>query len=298
MSESGPPFERTRSGKIGRFNFYKAPLIWVEGDDDVVFFRKLLKDTCRLESANGRPECEFLINELVAHNWPYAVVTDGDYDVFSPRPAVHERTLKLARYAIENYLLETAAVQSFCQDYMATQDDVTNLENRFNQFAAELRGALQELVVLDALNQEHATGAKSFPASAAELISKTLVIDRPRIATYLEQARAGLAGKDCVARTQHLKEFIDTHGIGKVLRGHFALGIIRLLIVVTLKEEDTACHIDNRGMLAVLAASIWEHLPTQDHSTLAKQLHTLVTRTQLALDSHLAPVQLELEGSI
>lgn len=105
-------FTRSGSGQVNRYLFLSEPLVWVEGDDDVIFFLQLLRDhKCHIEAAGGREECIKLAEAIRQNDHPFVVIVDGDYYVLKRKRSIHRRVIHLDRYAIENYLFETSVVE-------------------------------------------------------------------------------------------------------------------------------------------------------------------------------------------
>ena len=110
-------FTRTEYGLRNSHQFYSNPLVWVEGDDDVVYFGYALQDLdVVVKPANGKTNCESLAEELFESNAPFVVVMDGDYDLISKTARRrHRRLVVLERYSIENYLFEAQICEQVCR---------------------------------------------------------------------------------------------------------------------------------------------------------------------------------------
>jgi hypothetical protein len=288
MSQLEEVFERTPSGKVGRFNFLDVPLIWVEGEDDVIFFSRMVKERCRFEAANGRSACESLAEELVKHDFPFAIIMDADYGVLEGIAGKHERVVYLDRYAIENYFFEEETLHRVCQGFLASQEPITAFTQSYATKVVAVLDSIVENVVLDVANYRAGTGHKAFPDNCAEFCDVTNSLRADRIKKFADEARNSLNGQDINGVSAAVAKFSETKGLVYLVRGHFAFSLIRQFLFWVLKQNKNKPTIDNRSLFLILANELARSNPKDQMSTRGVWLR-LIEKTRTARATYNPP---------
>ena len=144
-------FARTSNGKVNKFLFHNVPIVWVEGEQDVIFFNEMLSGITdyKLESTTSIEESEKLEKNLIENDYPYIVIRDGDYFILSEEKEVHTRIIRLDKYSIENYLFEQYPIEYLCCVYSKMQIKKNLLNVEFSKLINDINKSFYDLVMLD-----------------------------------------------------------------------------------------------------------------------------------------------------
>lgn len=285
MTSKEVVFERTPSGKIGKFNFYTLPLVWVEGPDDVTFFAKLLRQPCRLEAANGRDACELLAEELKVSDLPYAVIMDSDYDVLDGISHDHPRVVFLDRYAMENYFFDRGTLERVCQSYIGNQEAIERFGDYYESKILGVLNALKELIALDVVHARASTGHKSFPDGCDEFCDHKCEPKEDRVSVFKMKSESALGRFDASQIIATVHAFSERRGLVCLVRGHFAFSLVRRFVVWVLTERGSKPTIDNKGLLILMSSELARSEPEDQHG-IRQIWENLITQTKQVRDSY------------
>lgn len=269
--------------------------MWIEGRTDTACLNPVLRDLpVRFERANGKKECEKLVNALRAHDYPFVVVRDGDYNVLQYRRSVHRRALMLQRYSAENYLFEFEGVLAFCIDYAEMiaerSQDVDSVGRLANDLYADvitkMDTALRSTILLDIANHLQDGDHAALPHRIeAVLEGSDIEFSRARLDSFCDDCRRHLESASIERASRLLAEFLSRHRLVDVLRGHLAFGLLRMLVFSVVKRAlGRKPHIDDRALALILAEKVWRTIGSSsaDHRNLKRRLRAAV-REALAL---------------
>ena len=164
-------FNRTTKGQVSKYLFYDRPLLWVEGEDDIAFYAKILNDcNFHIQSAGGRKEAEKLIDALIADDLPYCVVIDGDYCILRGQRSRHRRAQILPRYSWENFLFQKQIIEGISlQCCRLNAGDVGEI-TQFDRAYVELKTKIKVLVMYDIASQVSEAGLRLLPDKINSLL--------------------------------------------------------------------------------------------------------------------------------
>ena len=267
-------FSRTDSGLAAGYLFRPKIVVYVEGITDIPFYEEVLQIyNCEVTPGNGRAECEKLATALLQDDAPYVVILDGDYEILESTRSKHRRVILLHRYSVENYLFEEEPIQQFCRDY------AQELVNRFREFVDIIEQKFKELIVLDVArrcsNASHDVLPNSSEAFFEQEPPRTINFRDDEIHRRCMEA-TDLIDEQSIEDAENLvDEFLKEHRLIDLLPGHFALGIIRRLIINTVNEN-----VSNREIRVYLSRVVWGLVKTRDHNSLKRRLRRAVREAQ------------------
>jgi hypothetical protein len=269
-------FTRTISGLEAKYLFYAEPLVWVEGPEDIPFYRQALGNPpYRFEALGSKDQCVALAGDIVKNNVPYVVVMDGDYGVLSRRRSPHRRVVLLHRYSAENYLFEKSALEQVCRCYAQADPSEEIIAGRFEKALQQLDEVLKDLIVLDLAHSICETGVAVLPDSIEALLVRGggVRLDPTRVSSSCAAASSCIDAS-CIAKAAAIiDEFTRTRHIKDVICGHLVFGIIRRLVFHTVRSRTGRNpNIDNDGLRVLLCAQVWELIPSPDHVSLRRRL--------------------------
>ena len=271
-------FSRTPSGLSAEYLFYKEVLVYVEGHTDFPFYEEVLRNyNCHLKAQGGKEEGKKLASALIGKDLPYVVVLDGDYKILESPRSKHRRIVLLHRYSFENYLFEQEPIEQFCRDYRSSENRLKRLENNFSAFLEEIRQKLEELIIFDVAHQRSDTGFDVLPEKSDRFFKKQKSVDflDSQIEQYTQQAKN--VNKQAIEDAKTLvNQYVKQRRFVDLLPGHFAVGIMRRLIVFTVDKK-----ISNEEIIVYLSRTVWRLVKTSDHDSLKRRLRKAVRDAEL-----------------
>jgi hypothetical protein len=277
-------FRRTDSGLVAKYLFHKEPIVWVEGHTDIPFYRWILRNRpCRIEAAGGKQECLVLAKAIVENDYPYVVVIDGDYDILERKRSFHRRVILLHRYSMENYLFERNPIRQVCCNYACVDAKQILEDGTFEELLETLETELKDLVVLDVAHNRADTGIQALPNNPESLIEsrKHLLWSRDRIEQLYTQFLNDIDEKYIDEAAALVREFLENARFVDLLRGHFVFGILRDLIINTVRSQTgNKPNVDNEGLIVLLSAEVWSATPSSDHQSLKRRLYRAIKEIQ------------------
>ena len=268
-------FSRTRAGLGAEHLFYPDQVVvYVEGHSDTAFYEEALRNcNCRIIPKGGRPECEKLGAELIERDLPFVVVLDGDYGILERRRSRHRRIVLLHRYSFENYLLEREVIEQFCRDRFGLRGRTEIVRKRFCEVSGDTALCFRELTALDVAHRRRRTGCTVLPRNPGRFLKGKkrfgFVVDEVRRACG--EARRGIDEQSLVTATGLVDRFLRERRLIDLLPGHFALGIIRMLVISCTKRS-----VSEEEIRPYLARQVWGVADTRDHSSLRRRLRRAV----------------------
>ncbi len=270
------PFARSISGKVVEFLFYNVPLVWVEGNEDISMYFKLIKSwSCKIKEAGGKAECKKLLDELVKNDYPYIVILDGDYEILTRKRSYHRRAILLQRYSIENYLFEKRPIEYVCGNYANWTENVSIMNNFFESFLTHLEKRLFDVVVLDIANERAKTGYPILPKSIESLLNgrKSHYISKDRVKAIIGKYKNYINKGDIRNSQKLLNGYLKCNRFVDILKGHLVIGLIRRFIsFVVLKRAREKVSIRKKDLQIILANEVWTKPSTNQHKNLRRKL--------------------------
>ena len=261
-------FSRTPLGAAAEYLFYQEILVYVEGPTDIPFYEKVLQGyDCYIKPRGGREECKKLVPLLSKYNLPFVIILDGDYEILARTQGEHNRVILLDRYSFENYLFEEEPIEQFCR-HRHPRVNLERLVSRFRKVVQNIEVQFKELIVLDVAHQYSHSGYEVLPDRPQRFFERNPTDFRDsEIREWCGKAAQRIDEQSIDDARILVDKFLKKHRLIDLLRGHFALAIIRRLIVKTVNRN-----IANDDITIPLSTSVWDLVETLDHNSLKDRL--------------------------
>ena len=261
-------FSRTPLGAAAEYLFYPEILVYVEGHTDIPFYEKVLQGyDCYIKPQDGREECKKLVPLLLKDNLPFVIILDGDYEILVSTQGEHGRVILLERYSFENYLFEEEPIGQFCR-HRHPRANLERLVSRFRKVVQNIEVQFKELIVLDVAHQYSHSSYEVLPDRPQRFFGRGPIgFEDSEIQEWCERAAQSIDEQSIEDARILVDKFLKKHRLIDLLPGHFALAIIRRLIVKTLKRN-----IANDDITIPLSTSVWDLVETPDHNSLKECL--------------------------
>ena len=261
-------FSRTPLGAAAEYLFYSEILVYVEGHSDIPFYEKVLQNyDCYIKAKGGREECKKLVPFLSKNNLPFIVILDGDYEILISTQSEHSRVILLDRYSFENYLFEEEPIEQFCR-HRHPRANLEKLVSRFREVVQNIEVQFKELIVLDVAHQYSHSGYEVLPDRPQRFFERNPTDFRDsEIREWCGKAAQCIDEQSIEDARILVDKFLKKHRLIDLLPGHFALAIIRRLIVKTVNRN-----IANDDITIPLSTSVWDLVETPDHNSLQDRL--------------------------
>lgn len=286
-----PELRRTDSGLLAKHHFYKVPLVWVEGPEDLPFYQRMLAGVrCRIENARGRRECEKLAKQLIADDSPYVVIIDGDYDCLSTRKSAHHRVVLLSRYSIENYFFDVDIVARVCADFGRHPDVASVAKNRFSSFYSSINNDLRCLIIMDIACVKSGSSKRVLPNHPAKFADENNPhsLDRKKIADICRETKTQI-DRSAIAHSRALiVRACRSRNLAEIVRGHFLFSLLRLFVLHVIQvASGRRRRVDNDSLRVALSSEVWHsNLNSQqmrDHRALKRRVKNAIGSAQRLL---------------
>lgn len=277
MSES---FTRTPQGLVEKWRFFPVPTVWVEGFTDIYFYEPITSGLdCRTEAFHGIMNSEALIEALVANNYPYIVILDGDYSILRPCAERHRNVVRLKRYSCENFLWEVLPANRLCLRHSHCGDDKDLLVTKMADMVVSLKSVLGHAIVLDVAARRSPIPPKVLPDHIGSLLKeqKSTEIDQEKVDAIALQAE-GLIDPEVVSAARlDVELFLRGRCVSHLLKGHLVFGLLKLAFVQAAASElNQNVQISTDVFMQMLAEMVWRQDLPEDHRQLKDDIVHLV----------------------
>jgi len=186
------------------YDYYNDIDVYVEDEDDEVFYEKLLNNLVgnsvkmtRVFSVGGKVRLFEMVNDYTTRPWPRNVffIADGDFDRILKRPfPLSERLHVLEEYCIENFLFEEKAVCNVIQEEKPNKKIREIKESiKFHNWLATSVEKLTPLFACFILIQKHNMGIRNVDLGIGKFISNRGIpnLDEKKINKFITEVRKG-----------------------------------------------------------------------------------------------------------
>ena len=271
-------FSRTPSGLAAEHLFSQQVVVYIEGHTDKAFYEEILKGyDCQVIEKTGKEECKKLAIELEQKNLPFVVILDGHYEILERTRSRHRRIILLHRHSFENYLFEEKPIEQFCRDRSHPNNNTGKLASRFRTVVQNTEVKFKKLIVLDVAHQRSKTGYKVLPDKPNRFFNtqrKINFIDS-QIQKRCKEADNCIDKQSFNSAKALVDKFLKKHRFMDLLPGHYAFGIIRLLIINIVNSN-----ILEDEIRPYLSRMVWSLVKTPDHDSLKRRLRRAVLEAQ------------------
>ncbi len=256
-----------------------ALVIYVEGEDDVPFWNKLLEDCgfagYLLKIAGGAPTLDKYARAIVEADASICVCRDLDFLDLAQASLTHPRVLYTYGYSIENTLCNADTLSLATRALLKTVED---MRPAFEAWATELEEAIKPLIVLDVAFRLKALGI-TVPLNNVHMYTGGQGKHLPMQAKVKEQCEALCAHlasediEDAASKLDRSQKRLAHH-----VRGHFLLSCALAMISQDIRKKKASRNLPTDTFFALLLTSFdLSHLTPQEQAHYIAQLEGLKT---------------------
>ncbi len=229
-----PNIEYSKEAEEAKGLFYnKSFTVYVEGDDDVLFWSYLFKLAgvdAHIEDVGGNEEISKKIKDILDNNATFLVACDSDHSKFKSSTIEHERILKTYGYSIENSMYTSHNVEKAIINLAKKPKD---LKEEIKIWMTNFSNSLYDLLAYDIANHVYDKGIQIFGNNCQRFlengtskeISNELVTDyitniKDNFSTEEISYVKGLLSMSDIDLWFHLKGHFITHGVINLIQHH------------------------------------------------------------------------------
>lgn len=244
-------------------SFYgKNYTVYVEGDDDVMFWTKLFELAnvdAHIEEVGGCGEIKKLITDIHDNDASFIVACDADHSDFGSSFYNHKQVIKTYGYSIENsmYYINNIenAIQKLGRKPKSLAEEIENWTLTFSN-------NLFDLLVYDVANSIYNKGVRIFGDNCQRFLknNSSIEICNNQINKYIASVKNNFTEEE-IKKTRRLitksKKNLWFH-----LKGHFIThGVINLIQYHVKKISNTKCSLtlDSLYALTVDCSQNWDN---------------------------------------
>lgn len=240
-----------------------STVIYVEGSDDVIFWRKIFKrfysKSFEVIDLGGKPELIKIAESLKEdESLGYIVAFDLDYSIFNNELPNHPNIVTTFGHSIENTLIQKKAIFTLAENCGLTNESLLNIE--FNILYSSIKVIVDELLSLDVHN--YSNNKKSVIGKNIQKFSKkgkVYRIKKQDLSSYISSS----------LDVDFDKKIRATYGSSRltvidVINGHFLLSILLKFLDLNSKNFRSSLDLSNDALLMNLL-SIFDGFFNEDH---------------------------------
>ena len=214
--------------------FYNKDItVYVEGDDDVLFWSylfKLAKIDAHIEDVGGNEEINKKIKDILDNDATFIVACDSDHSSFKPTAVEHERIIKTYGYSIENSMYAPLNVEKVIIN-LAKRPKA--LKEEIEKWAEDFSNNLYDLLVYDIANHVFDKGVQVFGNNCQRFLESgtSKEVSNKQVADYINGIKEKFTEdeinqvKGRLSKTDkelwfHLKGHFITHGVINLIQYH------------------------------------------------------------------------------
>ena len=198
-------------------------IVYVEGDDDVVFweflFDKFFRQTVYIKSVGGKEQLGPYINSILSGDINDFVAMDSDFSLFDETER-HRNVVKTCGYSIENTLINARTLKEVVLNVgKISKNDID--EQECHDWLSEFLDKVTVLAIYDICNHICNAGETVVGDSCKRFLKsdKDILLCDRRISRYLGELAFSLDSKE----VGDLKKMVEESGgdVVDFIRGHF-----------------------------------------------------------------------------
>lgn len=242
--------------------FYNKDItVYVEGDDDILFWSylfKLAKVEAHIEDVGGNEEINKKIKDILDNNATFIVACDSDHSDFKPSTVEHERIFKTYGYSIENSMYAALNIEKVIINLAKKPK---SLKEEIEKWAEDFSNNLYDLLVYDVANHVFDKGVQVFGNNCQRFLENRTAkeVSNKQVSDYIN----GIKGSFAEEEINHVKDLISKteKGLWFHLKGHFVThGVINLIQhhVKTISGSKCSLPLDSLYALTIDCTSNWK----------------------------------------
>lgn len=240
-----------------------STVIYVEGSDDVIFWRKIFKrfysKSFEVIDLGGKPELIKIAESLKEdESLGYIVAFDLDYSIFNNELPNHPNIVTTFGHSIENTLIQKKAIFTLAENCGLNNENLLNIE--FNILYSSIKVIVDELLSLDVHN--YSNNKKSVIGKNIQKFSKkgkVYRIKKQDLSSYISISLD-------VDFDKNIRATYDSSRLTviDVINGHFLLSILLKFLDLNSKSFRSSLDLSNDALLMNLL-SIFDGFFNEDH---------------------------------
>ena len=197
-------------------------LVYVEGDDDVLFWEVLFKffgfSNFKIEVKDGSCELDKYTERLICEDLNIIIARDADYKSITGKLPEHEQLVTTYGYSIENTLYTPESVVEITKLWI--KDNEFEL-SEFNGWINDFTENLKELIYLDVSNDFYNLYIDVIGDNCSRYMKTQSCANLD--STKVTRHKSRLQPSFCEEKVNHVVELINDSGkcLWEIIRGHF-----------------------------------------------------------------------------
>lgn len=247
--------------------FYRAKaMVYVEGDDDVIFWRHILSETIgpllEIEPVGGVGEIKKYVDKILAGEIDAVVARDADLSHFVGPQSRHPRILYSYGYSIENSLYTVPAIKGLAESWSKTDRLELNI---CTAWIDDLLTAVTPLIELDIANALEAGGLETIGDNCTRFMTSTSSdrVCRMKVESYSDPIKLKIATQNLASARAILESASDASL--RLIRGHFLASAIMKFIVSTAKRYGKKVSLSAESLYAAAIGHFGNSVKTAQH---------------------------------
>lgn len=240
-----------------------STIIYVEGSDDVIFWRKIFKrfysKTFEVIDLGGKPELIKIAESLREdEDLEYIVAFDLDYSIFNNELPSHPNIVTTFGHSIENTLIQKKAIFTLAENCGLTNESFLNTE--FDILYSSIKVIVDELLSLDVYNYNN--DKKSVIGKNIQKFSKkgkVYRIKKQDLSLYVSSSLDMDFDKSIRATYDSSRLTVMD-----VINGHFLFSILLKFLDLNSKSFRSSLDLSNDALLMNLL-SVFDGFFSEDH---------------------------------
>lgn len=214
--------------------FYnKRFTVYVEGDDDVMFWNILFELTdvdAYIEDVGGSEEIEKKITDILNNHASFIVACDSDHTDFQVDRKEHLQIIRTYGYSIENSMYSTKNIENAIRKLSKRPKKLTKT---IESWAKEFSNNLFDLLVYDIANHRYDRGVKVFGDNCQRFLKSKSSIEvcKTKVQAFINSIKNKFTAKEIKETISllkkskkdlwyHLKGHFITHGLFNLIQHH------------------------------------------------------------------------------
>jgi hypothetical protein len=246
--------------------FYRCEvLVYVEGDDDVPFWRTVFAafygETIAVESVGSSPDVDKYIARIVEEDAKLVVARDKDYLAITGQVVKHDRVVYTYGHSIENSLYVPGVIEKVAQ---VCHRKNAPKKGAVGSWMVRLCEVLRPVVIFDIANELGGFGISVLGLNCARFMksARSSIIDPARVDAWIKEV-----GSRITERYRKAAEDAIVRGGGydrRLVRGHVLASAV-LRFVSTHAARNVAYETLYASAVSVFAREIEHDHPHRDY---------------------------------
>lgn len=224
-------------------------LIYVEGDDDVLFWEALFKffnfTNFKIEVKDGSCELDKYTERLISENLNIIIARDADYKSLTGKLPNHKQLITTYGYSIENTLYVSEAVVEITKLWIKDNDlDLS----QFNEWIDGLTNNLKDLIYFDVTNDCYELYMDVIGDNCSRYMKTQSCanLDLNKIQSHQTKLQPSF----CENKVNHVVELINSSGreLWEIIRGHFLQSVILKYIGSQIARKGLNSKVSNDAL--------------------------------------------------